>query len=86
MTKLQKTNQDKLTIMTKKQIIEKYSPLIKNGVLKGNVDISYSYLTQIPEIFKNITVTGYFYCSYNQLTTLDGSPKEVGGWLFSKLF
>jgi len=43
--------------------------------VKGNVYISGKSLTKIPLKF-NI-VSGYFDCSYNKLTTLEGGPKEV---------
>ena len=43
----------------------------------GNVDISYSGLTELPLKFGK--VSGNFNCSNNQLTTLEGCPKSVGG-------
>ena len=46
----------------------------------GNVNLSRKGLTKLPLKFGN--VTGYFYCSDNQLTTLEGSPKEVGGGFY----
>jgi hypothetical protein len=45
--------------------------------VKGDVDIHNKNLTKIPVQFGY--VSGYFDCSYNQLTSLSGSPKEVGG-------
>jgi hypothetical protein len=45
--------------------------------VQGNVDLSDMGLTKLPIKFRN--VTGYFYCSYNQLVTLEGSPQRVGG-------
>jgi len=42
--------------------------------VNGNVDLSYK---SIPIKFKE--VTGYFYCSNNQLTSLKGCPETVGG-------
>ena len=44
----------------------------------GNVYIRNLYLSKLPLKF-NI-VHGSFDCSYNNLTTLDGSPKVVGGF------
>ena len=46
----------------------------------GNVNLSRKGLTKLPLKFGN--VTGYFYCYNNQLTTLEGSPKEVGGYFY----
>ena len=43
----------------------------------GNVDLSELGLTKIPINFTE--VGGYFYCAYNELTSLEGCPKEVGG-------
>jgi len=45
--------------------------------VNGNVYLSRIGLTKLPLKFNK--VIGYFYCSYNQLTSLDGCPKEVGG-------
>jgi len=42
----------------------------------GNVDLRSKGLTEIP--FKFNKVSGYFWCAQNQLTTLEGSPVEVG--------
>jgi len=45
--------------------------------VNGDVDLYNKKLTKLPLKFGK--VTGGFYCSYNQLTTLEGSPREVGG-------
>ena len=45
--------------------------------VNGNVDLSDKNLKSIPIKFKE--VTGYFYCSYNQLTSLKYCPETVGG-------
>jgi hypothetical protein len=42
----------------------------------GDVDLISKGLTKIPLKFGN--VSGYFLCRDNQLTSLEGSPKEVG--------
>jgi hypothetical protein len=42
----------------------------------GSVDMSYMSLTEMPVKFGN--VSGYFYCTRNQLTNLHGAPKSVG--------
>jgi hypothetical protein len=43
----------------------------------GNVDLSFSNLSKLP--LKFVRVTGSFVCRFNQLTTLEGCPKQVGG-------
>jgi len=45
--------------------------------VNGNVDLSYRGLTKIPIVFRN--VSGYFLCSGNKLTSLEGCPETVGG-------
>ena len=44
--------------------------------VEGEVDISYKNLTKIPWKFRR--VGGSFYCSNNQLTSLEGAPQYVG--------
>jgi len=44
----------------------------------GDVNLSYENLTEIPVQFG--IVGGYFYCYNNQLTSLQGCPKEIGGY------
>ena len=48
-------------------------------VIEGNVNLSYLYLTELFDL-SDVKVTGYFDCSYNDLTSLAGSPETVGGW------
>ena len=50
----------------------------------GDVDVDGDFSCSDKEIpdFKGIVfgkVTGHFDCSYNNLTTLEGCPKEIGG-------
>ena len=45
----------------------------------GDVDLSNLYLKRLPDILKDITVSGNFYCGFNNLTSLEGSPSSVGG-------
>ena len=52
---------------------------IRNGS-KGNLELSNMNLTELPEILKDITVSGHFICSNNKLTSLNNSPKTVGGY------
>ena len=60
------------------ELINMYSPLIKDGVLEENVDLSNNYLLKIPDIFKGIKVTEYFDCSDNNLTSLENCPSIIG--------
>jgi hypothetical protein len=63
-------------------ICKKYG--IKNYTINpdGTVDVDGNVnlfgLKKLPIKFGK--VSGRFDCSYSQLTTLEGSPKEVGGW------
>ena len=50
---------------------------IRNGS-KGDLDLSNMNLTKLPDILKDITVRGNFYCGNNNLTSLEGAPKSVG--------
>jgi len=43
--------------------------------VEGDLDLSYLNLTKLPPMRK---VGGDFYCSYNQLTSLEGAPEKVG--------
>ena len=44
----------------------------------GNVNLMGKGLTELPLTFNR--VNGYFHCSHNYLTTLEGSPKHVNGY------
>ena len=45
--------------------------------VKGSVNLSHKNLNRLPLRFGK--VSGYFYCSENLLTTLEGCPTSVGG-------
>ena len=45
--------------------------------VEGRVNLTYLDLVRIP--FKFRVVEGYFYCGYNNLTSLEGAPINVGG-------
>jgi hypothetical protein len=45
--------------------------------VNGDVDLYNCNLTELPLTFNK--VYGYFYCSFNQLTSLKGCPRWVGG-------
>ncbi len=51
---------------------------IRNGS-KGNLSLSGLNLTKLPDILKDISVGGSFYCYSNKLTSLENCPKTVGG-------
>jgi len=51
-------------------------------IIEGAVQLSDLYLKELPNIFDDVTVNGGFYCGYNKLTTLKGSPKKVLGDFF----
>ncbi len=51
--------------------------LPRGYVIDGDVDLSHRGLTELPD-FSKIKVGGYFDCSWNQLTTLEGAPEKVG--------
>ena len=46
----------------------------------GDVILTSLYLKHLPDILKDISVvSGHFFCSRNNLTSLDGAPTNVGG-------
>ncbi|MBE6450948.1 MAG: hypothetical protein E7016_03170, partial [Alphaproteobacteria bacterium] len=50
----------------------------KGFVIKGNLDLWNKGLTELPDL-SEVVVKGYFNCSQNQLTSLEGAPQRVGG-------
>jgi len=44
----------------------------------GSIGLEYMNLTELPCIFPEVWDKS-FYCGYNNLTSLEGAPKEVGG-------
>jgi hypothetical protein len=51
---------------------------IRNGN-KGNLNLQDLNLNVLPEMLKDITVDGDFYCGNNNLTSLENCPKTVSG-------
>jgi hypothetical protein len=51
---------------------------IRNGS-KGKLSLQDLNLTILPEMLKDITVDGDFFCGNNHLTTLENCPKTVNG-------
>ena len=60
--------------------IEEKAEFKENGnvVWHGDCDWDYKGFTEFPPNF--VEVTGYFWCRYNQLTSLEGGPQTVGGY------
>jgi hypothetical protein len=54
-----------------------FSP--EGWVCKGDIDLSTKKLKRLPTFS---SVGGSFYCGKNQLTTLEGAPREVGGYFY----
>ena len=54
---------------------------IRNGN-KGSLNLSDLKLTVLPEILKDITVGGNFFCFNNNLTSLENCPKTVDGTFY----
>lgn len=54
-------------------------------ILKGAVDISEKRLIRMPKnaddtwFFKDVKIDGDFYCTWNNLTSLEGCPEEITG-------
>ena len=51
---------------------------IRNGS-KGDLNLNSMNLTKLPEMLKDISVDGDFYCGNNNLTSLENAPKSVDG-------
>jgi len=54
---------------------------VENGekVIKGNIYFTNQVLTELPDL-SDVKVLGSFLCYNNQLQTLEGAPKYVGGY------
>ena len=61
------------------KVFKEIKSKIVNGRINGNVDLRNLHLTKLPDFIKDTIVSGNFYCSYNQLTSLQGAPQSVGG-------
>jgi hypothetical protein len=48
--------------------------------VNGDVDLHGENLEMFPSYVHFGRVAGSFYCSSNQLVSLEGCPREVGGW------
>ena len=74
-------NEQEIIEICKEYNIENYTINSDGSIdVDGNVDLSYMKLVKIPLKFNKIT--GVFVCYRNQLTSLEGCPKEVGGGFY----
>ena len=70
------------SIFVPRRMEDRFERMIKNYVKngsKGDLDLSKLKLTVLPEILKDISVDGDFFCNGNNLTSLEGAPKTVNG-------
>jgi hypothetical protein len=70
-------------IFVPRRIEDRVERLIKNYIRngsKGNLSLSGLNLTKLPDILKDISVGGSFFCYNNKLTSLENCPKTVGGY------
>jgi hypothetical protein len=54
---------------------------IRNGS-KGDLSLNHINLTVLPDMLKNISVGGNFWCGHNNLTSLEGAPTSVDGTFY----
>ena len=69
-------------IFVPRRIEDRFERMIKDYIRKGSkgdINISFKNLKKIPEILKDITINGNFYCNDNKLSSLVGAPKKIGG-------
>ena len=72
------TSEDQIVQLCKKYKIKNYSINTDLSIdVDGDADLNNLKLTSLPLKFS--IVIGDFYCHSNQLTSLEGSPREVGG-------
>ena len=75
------TSEDQIVQLCERYVIQNY--LINTDLsidVNGGVNLGNLKLTSLPLRFS--IVGGDFVCSYNHLTTLEGSPREVGGGFY----
>ena len=74
----EKINTREIDSICRKYRIQNYTINPDESIdVDGDVNLSSRGLKRIPLKFRN--VRGYFYCNYNQLTSLEGCPQSVGG-------
>jgi hypothetical protein len=70
------------TIFVPRRLENRVERLIKTYIRNGNkgkLNLQDLNLTVLPEMLKDITVDGDFYCGNNNLTSLENCPKTVSG-------
>jgi len=69
------------TIFVPRRLEDRFERMImlyvKNGS-KGDLNLHGLHLTLLPDILKNISVGGNFWCGNNNLTSLENCPKTIG--------
>ena len=53
--------------------------------IRGNVKLINLHLKELPDILKDVSVSGHFDCTGNKLTSLTGAPSSVGGTFYCSL-
>jgi len=64
-----------------KKYIEETIKRIENNTIKGDVYLNDIFLNKLPNL-SNVKIIGDFTCSNNNLTSLEGAPKEVDGGFY----
>jgi len=70
------------SILVPRRIEDRVERMIKTYIRNGNkgkLSLQDLNLTVLPEMLKDITVNGDFFCGNNHLTTLENCPKTVSG-------
>jgi len=76
-------NNIKIKIICKKYNIEKYTINPDGSIdVDGSIHLFNKNLTKLPLKFNKIN--GIFSCSYNKLTSLEGSPVEINGHFYCR--
>jgi hypothetical protein len=74
-------NEQEIHDICKRYLISNYTINPDGSIdVDGDVSIANGRLTKLPLKFNK--VSGDFYCSYNELTSLEGCPKEVGYYFY----
>ena len=68
-------------IFIPRRMEDRLERMIKNYIRdgsQGDLNLRSMNLTVLPDILKNVSVSGHFFCSGNKLVDLKNSPKYVG--------
>ena len=69
-------------IFVPRRMEDRFERMIKNYIRngsKGDLDLRGLKLTKLPEILKNVSIGGDFFCGFNNLTSLENCPSSVDG-------